>query len=344
MRPPRLRAAPPSSPPERRPMRVLVLGGTCFIGRAIVEELAQAGHELTVVHRGVTEPPDLVEMAHIHAARADLPARAGELREVGPNAMVDTLAMTGADAETAVAALPPDVPVVVLSSMDVYEAYADLLAGKSDRAVPLDENSPVRTERYPFRGQGGLMDDYEKLDVEDVYLARGATVCRLPMVFGPRDGQRREEFVLRRVRAGRDRIPFGSGDWLWSRIHVADIATAVRAVVERGGLRGEVLNLNSTITLTIREWAEAILAAAGHDAELVRVPDDVLPDDLAITAHVAQQMLASNEKARSLLGWRDGDHINRIADSVRWHLAHPPENADADFSADDKALESAATG
>lgn len=277
-------------------------------------------------------------MAHIHAARSDLAARAGELAESSPESVIDTIALTRADAEAGVAALPAAVPLVVLSSMDVYQAYADLLAGAGGQPVPLDEKSAVRSERYPYRGKGGPLDDYEKLDVEEVALARGATVCRLPVVFGPRDGQRREEFVLRRVRAGRTRIPFGSGTWLWSRIHVADVATAVGAVVERGDLEGEVLNLGPTATLTVRQWAEAILTAAGHEAELVRVRDDALPEDLGITGDVAQHMLASNEKARSLLDWRDGDPWERIGDSVRWHLAHPPEDAHGDFSADDAAL------
>lgn len=46
--------------------------------------------------------------------------------------------------------------------------------------------------------------------VEDIYLPRGVISLRLPMVFGERDYQRREEFMLRRVRAGRDCIPIGA--------------------------------------------------------------------------------------------------------------------------------------
>jgi NAD(P)-dependent dehydrogenase (short-subunit alcohol dehydrogenase family) len=37
-------------------VRIIILGGTRFIGRAIVEELAAAGHELLIAHRGVLEP------------------------------------------------------------------------------------------------------------------------------------------------------------------------------------------------------------------------------------------------------------------------------------------------
>ena len=75
----------------------------------------------------------------------------------------------------------------------------------------------LAAQRYPYRGQGRDLDDYEKLDVEETYLQRGATILRLPMVHGEHDRQRREEFVLRRVRAGRRRIPFGAGTWLTCR-------------------------------------------------------------------------------------------------------------------------------
>ena len=54
--------------------------------------------------------------------------------------------------------------------MDVYRAYGSLMAGITTDAVPLTEASPVRVERYPNRGQHRDLDDYDKLDVEEVYL------------------------------------------------------------------------------------------------------------------------------------------------------------------------------
>jgi hypothetical protein len=51
------------------------------------------------------------------------------------------------------------------------------------------------------------------------------------MIYGEPDPQRREELFLRRVRAGRHRIPVGSATWLWTRCHVGDMATAVLATL-----------------------------------------------------------------------------------------------------------------
>jgi nucleoside-diphosphate-sugar epimerase len=345
-------------------MRVVVLGGTRFIGLAIVEELAAAGYELLLVHRGRHEPGGLPEAEHLHAERRDLPHLRAALDDFEPEALVDTCAMTAAHAETALAAVG-DLRLLALSSMDVYRAWGSLLAGTETDPLPLDETSPVRERRYPYRGQAGdgrddWFEDYEKLDVEEAYLRREGTVCRLPMVYGERDYQRREEPLLRRVRAGRSRVPTGAGTFLWTRGYVRDIAAGVRLALESEACIGEVLNLGEGRTWSMALWARHVLEAAGSAAELVRVPDVVLPDDLRLFASMPQHLLVNSfkfdnvpaysglqhllvdsSKARDLLGWQETEPHEALRRSVAWHLAHPPEDASDDFSADDRALKAA---
>src|SRR5439155_16294990 len=161
------------------------------------------------------------------------------------------------------------------------------------------------------------------------------TALRLSLIYGEHDGQRREEFVLRRVRAGRPRIPFGAGTSLDTRCYVGDVATAVLAALDRPGVAaGEVFNVGDLTTGTVRDWALAILAAAGSEASLVTVPEDLVPPDLEGTRSIAQQFLVDSRKAATLLGWRPSDPAGTIALSVRWHLEHPPAEADEDFSPD----------
>jgi nucleoside-diphosphate-sugar epimerase len=325
-------------------MRVMVLGGTRFIGAAVVEELVAHGHEPLVVHRGEHEPPDLAEVDHLHADRQDLPHLRGPVDDFGPEAVVDVCAYSAADAETALAAIGDDVRLLVVSSMDVYRAYGAVLAGTETDPLPVDETSPVRPERYPYRGRtltATDADTYEKLDVEEAYLARAATVCRLPMVYGEHDHQHREEPLLRRVRAGRDRIPAGSGTWLWTRGYVRDIAAGIRLALESDATVAEVLNLGEARTWSMGLWARHVLEAAGSEAELVRVPDVLLPDDLKVLGTFSQHLLVDSSKARDLLGWTETDPHEALRRSVAWHLANPPEGADADFSADDRALAAA---
>jgi nucleoside-diphosphate-sugar epimerase len=328
-------------------MRVMVLGGTRFIGAAIVEELHAHGHELLVVHRGEHEPADLSPVSqvdHLHANRQDLPQLRGPVDEFAPDAVVDNCAYSAADAETALAAIRDDTRLLVVSSMDVYRAFGSVLAGTETDPLPIDETSPVRPERFPYRGRtlrSTDADTYEKLDVEAAYLAREATVCRLPMVYGERDHQRREEPILRRVRAGRTRIPAGSGGWLWTRGYVRDVAAGIRLALESDATVAEVLNLGEARTWTTGLWARHVLEAAGADAELTRVPDVLLPDDLKALGTVPQHLLVDSSKARDLLGWEQTEPHEALRRSVAWHLANPPEDASDDFSADDRALDPA---
>jgi len=292
-----------------------------------------------VVHRGVLEPDGMPEVRHLHCERAELQGHRAELDAFGPEAVIDCRALTRLDAELALEALPDVARWIVISSVDVYRAFAALNADQETDPVPIDEESPVRPERYPYRGQMPGMDDYDKLDVEDVYLPRGATVLRLPMVYGEHDYQRREEFILRRVRAGRTRIPIGAGSWLACRVYVRDVGRAVRLALTRP-VEGEVMNICEDRTYSMRMWSHAILEAAGSDAQLVRVPDDALPEDLKPTGTMSQHIAASARKARSLLGWTTSDPLDTLRTTVRWHLDNPPGDASADFEADDRALAS----
>jgi nucleoside-diphosphate-sugar epimerase len=321
-------------------LRVVVLGGTRFIGRAIVEELAGAGHEVLIVHRGKLEPDDMPPVKHLHAERTELGAHTEELASFQPDAAIDCRALTRADSEAALAALPSGLRLVVVSSIDVYRAFGAVNEERETDPVPIDEDSPVRVNRYPYRGQMPGLEDYDKLDVEDVYLSSGATAVRLPMVYGEHDYQQREDYILRRVRAGRVRIPIGAGMWLASRAYVKDVARGVHLALTAPAAAGQVFNLCEDLTYSMRMWSRMILDAAESDAELVRVTDELLPEDLKPTGTMTQHIAASARKARSVLGWTTSDPVESLSSSVRWHLANPPSNPDLDFSTDDLALAS----
>ncbi len=319
-------------------MKVIVFGGTRFIGRAIVEELAGAGHDLLIVHRGKLEPADMPAVQHLHIEREELAAHRKELAGFRPEAAIDCRALTRTDAEAVLDALPSGVRLVVISSIDVYRAFGALNQDRETEPFPLDETSAVRPTRYPYRDLMPGMEQYDKLDVEDVYLPRGATSVRLPMVYGEHDYQLRQEFILRRVRAGRSRIPFGSGMWLHSVAYVRDVARGVHLVLKTPAVAGEVLNLCDESTYSMRMWSQMILDAAGSNAELIRVADELLPEDLKPTGTMSQHILVTAQKARSMLGWTTPDPKDSLRNSVRWHLANPPPNPDTDFSADNVAL------
>ena len=122
-------------------MRVIVLGGTRFVGRAITEALLAAGHDVLVAHRGVNEPDGFPKVQHLHADRAEWPGNAAVFAAFGADAAVDVSAANGADALAGLAALPPGITLVALSSVDVYRPYEALHRGTQTDPLPITEDS-----------------------------------------------------------------------------------------------------------------------------------------------------------------------------------------------------------
>jgi nucleoside-diphosphate-sugar epimerase len=321
-------------------MKITVLGGTRFIGRALLSELVHAGHAVLVVHRGRHEPEELTDVAHLHSDRGELGRHRDALASFAPDAVADLSAMTEHDAITALGVFR-EVRLVVASSIDVYRAFASVWNGSITDAVPLTEESELRSGPPPDAAVPDGWDfdpvSYEKLDVERAYLRQGGVVCRLPMVYGAHDYKHREDFVLARVRAGRRRIPIGSGNWLWSRGYVGEIARGIRLALE-SDQSGEVFNLAEESCAPIALWMKTIATAADAEVEFVRVPDERLPDDLEIAGTIPQHWLVDSSKARERLGWVHAAPEDCVRQSVRWHLSNAPATETSDFSGDDSAL------
>ena len=102
------------------------------------------GDDVIVVHRGQTEPDKPDGCTHLHTDRAEFGQVAERVRALRPDAVIDTLAMTKADADAVLPHLP-DTILVLLSSVDVYRAYELLLAKQ--------RNGPTGTIKLTFLGQ-----------------------------------------------------------------------------------------------------------------------------------------------------------------------------------------------
>jgi nucleoside-diphosphate-sugar epimerase len=154
-------------------MRILVLGGTRFLGPHLVRRLAASGHEVVVFHRGQTHAdlPDSVR--HLQGDRRRLAEHAAQLQRLRADVVVDMIAFTADDARALVSVFRGSAArLVVLSSGDVYRAFgvfACLEPGPPE-PTPVTEDSPLRQALYIARpavsGPDDPMYDYEKILVE----------------------------------------------------------------------------------------------------------------------------------------------------------------------------------
>src|SRR2546423_1312455 len=137
-------------------MRVLMIGGTKFIGPHVVRLLMERGCEVAVFPRGKKKLQGPTGIRPIHQPRAPIPVCEfpSEVREFAPDVVVHMIAMGEADAEAAVREFSGRVDRIVwISSGDVYRAYGrftGLEPGEPESGL-LTEASPLRTVLYPYR-------------------------------------------------------------------------------------------------------------------------------------------------------------------------------------------------
>jgi nucleoside-diphosphate-sugar epimerase len=81
-------------------MRILVIGGTGFIGRFAIEQLLAKGHELSVFDRGVTPANLPSEVNRIRGDRQHLTDYRKTFVQLAPDVVLDTIAFTKADAQS----------------------------------------------------------------------------------------------------------------------------------------------------------------------------------------------------------------------------------------------------
>ncbi len=137
-------------------MRILVIGGTGFIGSKVVDHLSQLGHEVAVFHRGKSEPQSPSKALNIHGDRHDLERCADEFRSLSPQVVVDMVPLQERDALTVVGAFSGVAECLVsISSQDVYKAYGLLIGIESGplQTVPLTEDAALRETLFPYLGK-----------------------------------------------------------------------------------------------------------------------------------------------------------------------------------------------
>ncbi len=346
-------------------MRVLIIGGTGFMGPHVVAGLDALGHEVAVLHRGTTIAELPAATRHIRCPPCRLGDRGylAELRDpldaFAPEVILDMIAVVESDAEAVLTELGHLARrIVVLSSQDVYRAYG-LVNGSEDgptQELPLTEESELRRALYPYRGASSRgaddphrhLDDYDKILVERAYRSAPGVetvVLRLPMVYGPRDRQHRMSAYLRPMLDARpalllDRALAG---WRVTRGYVADMAAAiVRAVIDREP-GDHTYNVGEARALTESEWAATIGGAAGWRGD-VRVvsASDGLPH-LEPGMRTDQHLVADSSRIREELGYAEvTPRPDALARTVAWereNMPAPPDDLEARYAAEDALLE-----
>jgi nucleoside-diphosphate-sugar epimerase len=312
-------------------MRIAFIGGTRFIGHAAAERAIGRGHDVALLHRG-THACEVAGARDFRVDRSDVEGLVIALRDARADVVIDTRAMTRAEAELSSNVLGAlRIPVVVLSSQDVYAQFGSLNGHPAPRIDELVREDAPLTVPFPFRGihdhEGG--PEYDKKDVERAFLAacHRLIVLRLPAVYGRRDRHRRFGALIDALDAARKKhvkciVPCkGGAPFRWTHAHVGDVAHAIVLAAEgaRDGVNG-VFNVGEPETPPMRIRAEKLATRLGVTIEWSEAAE--LPDAWGMFGVMPNDFVVDDAKIRDVLGFREViTEKARLQDVIAWARA-----------------------
>ncbi|MFL5474739.1 MAG: NAD-dependent epimerase/dehydratase family protein [Gemmatimonadales bacterium] len=337
-------------------MRILVIGGTNFIGPHVVTQLHRQGHEVTVYHRGVHEPDLPSAVRHIHSSRAAIPILhfPSALSNPAPDVVLHMFPVGADDTRAAIARfIGVTQRIVAVSSGDVYRAYGRLLNTESGppEPMPLQEDAPLRETHFPYRqAAAGPMDwtyHYDKILAERALLESRlpATVLRLPAVYGPGDPHHRLRPYVRRMQDLRPVILIDAlqARWRWTHGYVEDIARAITAAVVDPRATEKVYNLGEASTPTMAERIDQIGRLMDWRGQLVSLSTERLPRHLQTPFYARQDLVMDSRRIRVELDYTevvsDEEALRRTIEYEHRSEVVPGDPGAQEYAAEDQAVQ-----
>ncbi len=274
-------------------MRILFVGGTRFVGRAMVEVAVARDHDVTLLHRGQSDNPVFSDVEHL---RADRDGDLSLLDDRTFDATVDVCAYVPRHVRTLAEALDGrGGHHVFISTMSVY---ADTDAPGLDEDSSLISIEDPETEEITGETYGGLKALCEDA-AKSAYGADQLTVIRPTYVVGPHDHTGRFTWWVRRIARGGAVLVPGPHDAPMQVIDARDQGEWTITLAEKRKA-GYYNSVSPTPPYGFGDLLEAAVRAVGaHDTELVWVD----------AAWLGEQ----GENGQSLPLWTEGSYEYTLA-------------------------------
>lgn len=244
-------------------MRLLVIGGTVFLGRHLVSLALAAGHQVTTLNRGSY---DLVEQVHVEKLRADRETDLSLLSGRTFDAVVDTCGYHPDIVHRSLKVLSGSVGTYVfISTVSVYGDFS---------AIGISEEDPIKCTQPLEQGDyGSLKADCEKVVTE--LMPDCSLIIRPGLLAGPYDPTDRFTYWPARFARGGKIVAPGRPDRMIQFIDVRDLAAWVIRLAE-AQTRGTFIATGPQERLTMEAFLDACEQTVRSDSQMVRVEDAVL--------------------------------------------------------------------
>lgn len=308
-------------------MRILIMGGTRFIGVYLTKILVEQGHEVVLFNRG-NKPAPVEGVKQIHGDRKDATQLKEKLSGQAFDAIFDNNGRELSDTQPLVEIFKDKVQhFVYMSSAGVYL--------QSDQ-MPHLEGDPVD----PKSRHKGKHETEAYLEAQGIPF----TAIRPTYIYGPQNYNDLEAWFFDRIVHDRPILIPNSGLFITQLGHCKDLARAMSLVLGNQQAIGQIYNVSGDRYVTFDGLANACIVAAGKS-----------PDDFDLLHYNpkkfdfgkrkgfplrTQHFFADVHKAKTQLNWEpEYDLISGLKDSFQNdYLASQRHEAEVDFSLDDQLL------
>lgn len=249
-------------------MRILIIGGTRFLGRALSEATLERGHELTLFHRGQTNPDLFPQAEHIQGNRD------GEIENLGDgqwDAVIDTCGYVPRIVGMSAAYLADKVKHYVFISS--ISAYTETTEVNRDEDAPLATMDDPTSEEMTGESYGPLKVLCEQAAEEA--LPGRTTIIRPGLIVGPHDPSNRFTYWPVRIRKGGDVLIPDAPTMPSQIIDVRDIAEFTLTVIENEAI-GIYNVCGPQKPHTFNDIFDACKEVSGSHANLIPVSEEFL--------------------------------------------------------------------
>lgn len=321
--------------------RVLVIGGTLLIGRALVEQLLERGNEVVIMHRG-RDTPFGASVSEIRCDRNDVAAVESALQRERFDVVFDNVYdwQRGTTADQVVAAARAAAKWSGLARYIFTSTIAVFAPGGT-----YDEDSALVPSGFPNRYGAQKADSERALFALHQNEGIPVTTIRPAFIFGAHNPFEREAWFWDRILAARPVILPGDGSLTMQWVYSRDVARAAIRVTERDVAIGRGYNLANYPPITQRDFVTLLARVAGRTVQFVEVPRETISalkgnamaPPLYFGAYLdIPPITARNERLRSDLGFAMTPMEDALRETFEWYCQQ--QRPTADVSWDDRAI------
>jgi len=210
-------------------MRILILGGTQFIGGQIAEALLAAGHCVTIFNRGKSSDDLPREVDRLRGDRDEGVSGVTALKGRNWDACIDMSGFTPRQVRPSTEFLRESVKrYVFMSAVSVYGDPQDRPVSETHPLLPPSSEDVADIDADTY---GPLKVACEKI-VQEIY-RDCCTLLRPQIVVGPRDDRARLQYWVQLARKEEEMLMPGDGSDHLQYIDVRDVARFVKTVIEK---------------------------------------------------------------------------------------------------------------